>query len=123
MEILIVTCTLNGEIVGQHAFTKSKVIIGRGSECDVVLENPGISRHHAEILRKEGSFVVKDLGSSNGTLLNKAIIQEGKLGESDVLQIGKFILHTRVTSEAVASGGEPSSETPWQRDQTIRAKD
>jgi pSer/pThr/pTyr-binding forkhead associated (FHA) protein len=122
VDILIVTCTLNGEIVGQHAFTKPRVVIGRGSECDIVLENPGISRQHAEILRAESSFVIKDLGSANGTLLNKSRVAEAELGETDVLQIGKFVLHTRVTSDALAAGHQAPSGAPWQRDPTIRAK-
>jgi pSer/pThr/pTyr-binding forkhead associated (FHA) protein len=123
LKILIVTCSLKGEIVSQHAFTKDRVVLGRGAECDVVLENPGISRQHAEIIRdEEGGFILKDLGSQNGTLLNKKRVKEAALGESDVLSIGKFLLNTKVTSQSPSDKEQVQGETPWQRDPTIRAK-
>jgi ABC-type multidrug transport system ATPase subunit/ABC-type multidrug transport system permease subunit len=51
--------------------TKSKIVIGRADDCDVILNNNSLSRQHAEITKQSnGSFTVKDLNSTNGTFVN-----------------------------------------------------
>ena len=45
-------------------------IVGRHPECDIVLEVAAVSRQHAKIIREMGSYLLEDLGSRNGTLLN-----------------------------------------------------
>ena len=45
---------------------------GRSRDCDVPIDAPRASRHHAEIFPEDGGHAVRDLGSTNGTLLNGA---------------------------------------------------
>jgi pSer/pThr/pTyr-binding forkhead associated (FHA) protein len=48
-----------------------RVTIGRGEDCDVVIDDPTVSRHHAAISARPGApLVLEDLGSANGTLVN-----------------------------------------------------
>ena len=64
------------------------VAIGRMPECDIVLADPNVSRRHAEIRRSGSDFVVVDLGSTNGTKVNGAVIRERRLSDGDEITVG-----------------------------------
>jgi pSer/pThr/pTyr-binding forkhead associated (FHA) protein len=66
--------------------------VGRGLESDIFLDDITVSRRHAEIRATDEGFVVKDVGSLNGTYLNRERIEEAKIGNGDELQVGKFRL-------------------------------
>ena len=51
----------------QYLLTKDKTVIGRGSGCDIVIDDPGISRKHLEIDITDNGVIARDLGSTNGT--------------------------------------------------------
>jgi hypothetical protein len=63
-------------------------VIGRSSECDVPLEDPNVSRRHAEIRRIGEGYSLVDLGSTNGTEVNGQRIQETALMNGDVIELG-----------------------------------
>ena len=67
--------------------------IGRAPENDIFLDDITVSRRHAELHREQKKFLMKDLGSLNGTYLNGSVVSEGDLRSGDELQIGKFRLH------------------------------
>jgi pSer/pThr/pTyr-binding forkhead associated (FHA) protein len=71
------------------------VVIGRLDDSDVVLPDPEISRRHAEVRRENGEFVLQDLGSTNGTLVNDEAVQERTLREGDRIAIGGSVLEFR----------------------------
>jgi hypothetical protein len=75
--------------------TQREVTIGRLPECDVVVEDPGASRQHARVRRTDDGFVLVDLGSTNGTLVNDAPIQERVLENGDRITIGETVLEFR----------------------------
>ena len=56
------------------------------------LDDITVSRRHAELQRVESGFVVRDVGSLNGTYLNRERVEEGPIKNGDELQIGKFKL-------------------------------
>ncbi len=66
--------------------------IGRETDNDVVLDDPATSRHHAEILFHEGHYVVKDLGSANGTYVNEQRVSERALADGDAIRIGQNVV-------------------------------
>lgn len=68
------------------------VSIGRMPECDVVLADHNVSRRHAEVRRKDGGFVVVDLGSTNGTKVNGAGVRERRLSDGDEITVGASTL-------------------------------
>jgi hypothetical protein len=74
------------------------VTIGRGPENTVVLGDRRVSRHHARLHARQGTLVLVDLGSSNGTLVNGVPIQEVALGIGDEIRIGD----TRLLVEPLA---------------------
>jgi hypothetical protein len=65
---------------------------GRHPDSDIFLDDITVSRRHAEIARVGEGFVVRDVGSLNGTYLNRERIEEATLSNGDELQIGKFKL-------------------------------
>lgn len=70
--------------------------IGRMEDCEVVLHDPATSRHHARITPVEDGFVLEDLGSTNGTLLNDEAIERALLEDGDVVTIGATRLRFRL---------------------------
>ena len=67
-------------------------MIGRHPDSDIFLDDVTVSRHHAEIRRASGSFNLHDIGSLNGTYVNRERVEEAPLASGDEIQIGKFKL-------------------------------
>jgi len=92
-KIVRVRLSLKGRPLKSYVFSKVPVVIGRSPDCDVFLDNPGVSREHLRIERTpDGSFEAIDLGSANGTLLNSRPLKRAYITQDDVIQIGKFTL-------------------------------
>jgi hypothetical protein len=70
-------------------------VIGRMAGSDIEIGDPGASRRHAEIRRQGQGFVVADLGSTNGTLVNGSEITEHTLQDGDRITIGRTTLEFR----------------------------
>jgi hypothetical protein len=64
--------------------------IGRAAECDVRIDRPSVSRKHARIAWLRNRFVIADLNSSNGTLVNGAAVSQTALEAGDVVTVGDF---------------------------------
>ena len=81
--------------------------VGRSQENDIVINDPNVSRKHARISRADNGFVVEDLGSTNGTLLDGAPIDRERIEGGDELTFGqstaRFI--RRIDSPGEVSGG------------------
>ena len=69
--------------------------IGRLPDCEVVLKDKGASRRHAQIKLKDGVATLTDLGSTNGTRLNGAMVQSRTLEDGDRITIGSTVLEFR----------------------------
>ncbi|SHG68489.1 glycogen accumulation regulator GarA [Streptoalloteichus hindustanus] len=65
---------------------------GRHPDSDIFLDDVTVSRRHAEFRREGGDFVVVDVGSLNGTYVNREPVDTAVLGNGDEVQIGKFRL-------------------------------
>jgi pSer/pThr/pTyr-binding forkhead associated (FHA) protein len=70
-------------------------VIGRSSGCDIVLDDPNVSRRHAEVRRLGEGYSLVDLGSTNGTEVNGQRVGETSLMNGDVIGVGT----TRLTFE------------------------
>lgn len=66
--------------------------LGRHTESDIFLDDVTVSRRHAVITRDADGFLVRDLGSLNGTYRNREMVEEARLNSGDELQVGKFRL-------------------------------
>jgi pSer/pThr/pTyr-binding forkhead associated (FHA) protein len=72
--------------------SEERTLIGRSPECDVFLDDVTVSRRHAELVRDGERFTITDLGSLNGTFVNRKRIETAELEDDDELQIGKYRL-------------------------------
>ncbi|HEX2298225.1 MAG TPA: FHA domain-containing protein [Pseudonocardiaceae bacterium] len=71
---------------------QSTTSAGRHPESDIFLDDVTVSRRHAEFRREGGEFVVVDVGSLNGTYVNREPVDTAVLANGDEVQIGKFRL-------------------------------
>jgi hypothetical protein len=69
-----------------------RTLIGRSPECDVFLDDVTVSRRHAEITVGDAGVTIRDLGSLNGTFVNRRRIDESPLEDDDEVQVGKYRL-------------------------------
>jgi len=71
---------------------KDVTTVGRHPESDIFLDDVTVSRRHAEFHREGGEFLVVDVGSLNGTYVNREPVDNAVLANGDEVQIGKFRL-------------------------------
>ena len=71
---------------------KAMITIGRNKNSDIYINNLGVSKKHARIVRRNGVYIIEDLNSTNGTLLNNERIAKAKLTGNDVVTLGKHTL-------------------------------
>ncbi|MBO0824138.1 MAG: FHA domain-containing protein, partial [Actinobacteria bacterium] len=84
---------LRGPNAGSRFLLNSDLIlVGRHPDSDIFLDDVTVSRRHAEFYRHGGSFIVRDVGSLNGTYVNRERIEEAILSAGDEVQVGKFRL-------------------------------
>lgn len=96
----------------EFVFDQDSVLIGRTSECDVILYDPGVSRRHARVFVENGAFFVEDVGSSNGTQVNGEVIKKQALKDGDAISLGPVVfafkpvdLEPATAEEQVGEGG------------------
>jgi sigma-B regulation protein RsbU (phosphoserine phosphatase) len=100
--------TLQGPEVGRrYPLDGDKMILGRLFESNICLSGQAVSRQHAQVLRRDGAFLIEDLGSSNGTYLNGNRLpanEPAPFGDRDTLQIGPYVFALRFSA--------PSADPP-----------
>ena len=84
---------LAGEMANrQFDITKTLLAIGRGLDNDLVIDDPRVSRHHAQITFRHSHYLLRDLRSTNGTFVNRQPIEAVVLANGDIVSIGGFEL-------------------------------
>jgi hypothetical protein len=76
----------------QFPLERTQTTIGRTPDCDIFLDDVTVSRRHAIVAKGAGTITIEDLGSLNGTFLNRHRIEQADLENGDELQIGKYRL-------------------------------
>ena len=66
----------------------SRLLIGRSRDCDITVDDPNVSRRHAELRNEDGSWVITDLGSTNGVKVNGRQVEQARLEPGDELVFG-----------------------------------
>jgi hypothetical protein len=80
-------------------------LVGRHPDSDIFLDDVTVSRRHAEFYRQGDRFTVRDVGSLNGTYVNRERIEEASLNQGDEVQVGKFRLVFLVGPGSTEYGG------------------
>lgn len=95
----------SGKLVETLEFDKDQVTIGRAPDCDVVVDNLGVSRVHVQIERTGDFFILRDLKSNNGTFVRGEKIAKYNLNHSDEFFLGKHSI--------TFLKGEEDTEDEW----------
>jgi len=80
------------DVGAKYLLDKDVTHVGRHPESEIFLDDITVSRRHAEFVRSGHNYLVKDVGSLNGTYVNRERIDEASLVSGDEVQIGKFKL-------------------------------
>jgi len=81
-----------GRVGESFALDHDRMTIGRRPDSDVFLDDVTVSRDHALVVRRGEEFHLDDLGSLNGTYVNRRRIESHHLADGDELQVGKYKL-------------------------------
>lgn len=83
------------------------LVVGRAADCDLTLDDPYLSRHHARLRLTDGSARVEDLGSANGTLVNGSRVESAvEVAEDDVVRMSDTELRVRRVEAGTGTGGK-----------------
>jgi transcriptional regulator with GAF, ATPase, and Fis domain len=85
----------------EYLMEGDRLTIGKASNNDIVLAHQTVSRNHCEIVREGEGYLLRDLGSTNGTLLDGAEVREAFLKPGAVLTVGEIELKIRTFSEQI----------------------
>jgi predicted component of type VI protein secretion system len=88
------------------------LVVGRRESTDIVLRFPNVSGQHCELTIVDGYWVVKDLGSSNGTKVNGSRITEQRLEPGDTLSIAKHEFEIAYEPARLGATAAPPEESP-----------
>jgi hypothetical protein len=87
---------IDGSMKGKTFDLSDEIVIGRADRCHLVLDDTYVSQVHARIFARDGSYMVEDLGSTNGTYLNrKRLTSPAELQRGDQVKIGKTVMELR----------------------------
>lgn len=91
-----------GQLAGQRwTIDSEQFLIGRGSDCDIVLPERQVSRHHVKIMQENGRYILHDLGSRNGTHLNGTVFEgQIQLQDGDEISIALAVKLVFVGTDA-----------------------
>jgi Protein of unknown function (DUF3662)/Inner membrane component of T3SS, cytoplasmic domain len=76
----------------RHDLADRPVTVGRAPDCDLVLGDPTVSKHHFELRPRGTDVVLVDLGSTNGTRVNDARVRDQVLADGDQIRVGATVL-------------------------------
>lgn len=92
----ILELSMNSMVLESKRLDKPEITIGRGSENDIVINNPAVSRHHATIFTNVNTVVLVDADSTNGTFVNNQRVMEKQIEVGDEIIIGKMIIKYKI---------------------------
>lgn len=78
---------------------KDRVVVGRDKAAQLRIPARSVSRQHCEFLSEDGRIIVRDLGSSNGTFVNRERVQEAELNPGDLVSVGPAVFALRIDGE------------------------
>lgn len=116
---------LNGPDRGRKKrFRSVRMVVGRGKDCDFILEDQTVSRRHLELVYGDGGVVMRDLGSVSGTQINDERMDECTLKHGDEISVGKtrlrFVDEVEQVKELRAQAEAREAEEKKEREEAER---
>ncbi|HZI12554.1 MAG TPA: FHA domain-containing protein [Myxococcus sp.] len=94
----------------EFVFDQDSVLIGRSTDCDVALFDPGVSRRHCRIFTEGEKYLVEDQKSANGTLVNGTPVEKKALSDGDKLTLGPVTFVFALMTAEASTGEEEIPE-------------
>ncbi len=101
MQVSLVLVHVDGQ-QKEVPLKQARFLLGRDASCQIRLPNPNVSRQHCEIAVDDGRAMLKDLGSSNGTWVNRKRVSQTELAAGDIVNVGPFTFVVRVDGKPAA---------------------
>lgn len=84
---------IHGESLGLCVEVADQAVtVGRAPSCEMLIDHRSVSRMHCTVWGEAGQFFVRDLGSTNRTLVNGQVVDQGALKDGDTIAIGEIVL-------------------------------
>jgi pSer/pThr/pTyr-binding forkhead associated (FHA) protein len=106
-----ITIMFGADPQGERSLDKPELKIGRAADCEIVVDNLGVSRHHCTIVQEGQEWVLVDGGSNNGTFINGSRVQRHNLKHQDRIVLGKHSLVYDAYGYAQIANEEPRKVT------------
>ena len=87
--LIVITSPSSSTVGRMYRISKDEIVLGRGIQSDILVDDDGVSRYHAKIVLRGDTRLLVDLDSTNGTFLNGAKTKESVLVEGDKIQMGR----------------------------------
>jgi len=123
-----ITVMFGTNVEAEYTLEKAESKIGRSMDCDIVVDNLGVSRHHCSIVKEGEAWVLVDGGSNNGTFINGQKVGRHPLKTNDKIVLGKHSLvydangFAAANGKKKAAGGSMGGEMTMFVDQAALAK-
>jgi pSer/pThr/pTyr-binding forkhead associated (FHA) protein len=116
---------VSGSYFGKIVPVRGRLLIGRGSDCGLILDEPEMSRHHAAIENAGDGIYLRDLGSANGTFVNGVLVRDAVLHTDDQIAFdrNRFLLEAPSLPTRGDLAQEPAPAQAVNITQTMRAID
>jgi pSer/pThr/pTyr-binding forkhead associated (FHA) protein len=111
---------VSGEVKTKELIVKLPSTIGRGRDLAVVLPHPLVSRNHCELYEADGTLMVRDLGSLNGTFVNNERITESPLAPGELLTVGTVTFRAVYATAGKAGDDSKTLSVPKASDKTVK---
>jgi predicted component of type VI protein secretion system len=103
--------TMKAELVPENGdppipIMKDLTLVGRHKDCDVVIENPGLSKRHCALVKTDGLLVIRDLATTNGTKVKGQRVRWAALLPDDRISLGGYKLRVYLGSDEIPSPSE-----------------
>lgn len=105
MDVSLVLVTPQGK-QAEIPLRRPVQVIGRQTDCQIRLPSSAVSRHHCEVTVDDGKVSVRDLGSSNGTYVNKRRVTQADVSPGDLIAVGEMVFVVRVDGRPAAIDSE-----------------
>jgi predicted component of type VI protein secretion system len=103
--------TMKAELIPENGdppipVVKDLTLVGRHEDCDVVIENPGLSKRHCVLVKTDGLLVIRDLATTNGTKVKGQRVRWAALLPDDRISLGGYKLRVYLGSDEIPSPSE-----------------